>query len=50
MSQPATDSTSLVGDAATRILRDLADPQTLNRAKDDGWKKPAWSARWRIPG
>jgi acyl-CoA dehydrogenase len=44
VSQPATDSASLVGEAATRILRDLADPQTLNRAKDDGWKKPAWSA------
>jgi acyl-CoA dehydrogenase len=44
VSHPATDSASLVGDAATRILRDLADPQTLNRAKDDGWKKPAWAA------
>ena len=44
MSQPAADSTSLVGDAAARILRDLADPQTLNKAKDDGWKKPAWTA------
>ncbi len=44
MSQPAADSTSLVGDAAARILRDVADPQTLNSAKDDGWKKPAWKA------
>jgi len=44
VSQPATDSTSLVGDAATRILRDVADPQTLNNAKDDGWKTPAWKA------
>ncbi len=44
MSDPAIDSASLVGDAATRILRDLADPQTLNRAKDDGWRKPAWTA------
>ena len=44
VSQPATDSASLVGDAATRILRDLADPQTLNRAKDDSWKKPVWTA------
>ena len=44
VSQPAADSTSLVGDAAARILRDVADPQTLNNAKDDGWKKPAWKA------
>ena len=44
MSDPAIDSASLVGDAATRILRDLADPQTLNRAKDDSWRKPAWTA------
>jgi acyl-CoA dehydrogenase len=44
VSQPAADSTSLVGDAAARILRDVADPQTLNNAKDNGWKKPAWKA------
>jgi acyl-CoA dehydrogenase len=44
VSDKAADSASLVGDAATRILRDLADPQTLNRAKDDSWKKPAWAA------
>jgi hypothetical protein len=44
VSDPAIDSASLVGDAAARILRDLADPQTLNRAKDDSWRKPAWAA------
>jgi len=44
VSDKAADSASLVGDAATRILRDVADPQALNRAKDDSWKKPAWAA------
>src|SRR5581483_5364455 len=37
------DSPSLVADAATRILKDLADPQAINKA-GDGWKKPAWAA------
>jgi acyl-CoA dehydrogenase len=44
VSQPAADSASLIRDAVARILRDVADPQTLNRAKDDGWRRPAWSA------
>ncbi len=35
---------SLVADTAKRILGDLADPQTVNRAKDDAWKAPAWAA------
>jgi acyl-CoA dehydrogenase len=38
------DSASLVGDAATRILRDLCDPQTVNKASDDSWKASAWTA------
>jgi acyl-CoA dehydrogenase len=38
------ESASLVADTATRILADLADPQTLNRAKDDAWQAPAWAA------
>ena len=37
-------ATSLVAEAAARILRDLADPQTVNQAQDDGWKAPAWAA------
>jgi alkylation response protein AidB-like acyl-CoA dehydrogenase len=35
---------NVVGDAAARILSDLADPQTINRARDDAWRRPLWSA------
>jgi acyl-CoA dehydrogenase len=38
------DSTSPVVDTATRILSDLADPQMVNRARDQSWKAPAWKA------
>jgi acyl-CoA dehydrogenase len=38
------ESASLVVDAATRILGDLADPQTVNRLSDATWKTPAWAA------
>jgi len=38
------DSESLIADTARRILSDLADPQTVNRAEGDAWKAPAWSA------
>ena len=31
-------------DTATRIFTDFCDPQTVNRAKDDAWKAPAWAA------
>jgi alkylation response protein AidB-like acyl-CoA dehydrogenase len=37
-------SDSLVAETARRILGDLCDPQTVNRAADDGWMAPAWSA------
>ena len=37
-------SDSIVAETATRIFRDLCDPQTLNRAKDENWKAPAWAA------
>jgi acyl-CoA dehydrogenase len=37
-------SDGLVAEAATRIFRDHCDPQTVNRAKDDAWKPPAWAA------
>jgi acyl-CoA dehydrogenase len=37
------DSPSLVADAAARILSDLADPQTINKAGDT-WRGPAWAA------
>jgi alkylation response protein AidB-like acyl-CoA dehydrogenase len=38
------DNSNLIAYTAKRILSDLADPQTVNRAKDDGWKAPAWAA------
>jgi alkylation response protein AidB-like acyl-CoA dehydrogenase len=37
-------SDSMVAETATRIFRDLCDPATVNRAKDDAWKAIAWSA------
>jgi acyl-CoA dehydrogenase len=37
-------SDSLVAETARRIFSDLCDPQALNRATDDGWMVPAWSA------
>jgi acyl-CoA dehydrogenase len=33
-----------VADAAERLFRDLADPQALNAARDDGWRAPLWRA------
>ena len=38
------DSTSLIADTASRILRDYCDPRTLNSATGDGWQAPAWAA------
>jgi alkylation response protein AidB-like acyl-CoA dehydrogenase len=35
---------SIVVETAARIFSDLADPQTVNRAKDDAWTAPFWSA------
>jgi acyl-CoA dehydrogenase len=37
-------SDSLVAETARRIFSDLCDPQALNRATDDAWMAPAWSA------
>ncbi len=34
----------MIGDAARRIFRDLADPQTVTNAADDNWRDPLWSA------
>ena len=39
-----SESGDIVTDTATRIFADLADPQTVNSAKDDGWKAPLWQA------
>lgn len=37
-------SDSIVAETATRIFRDLCDPQAVNRAADEIWKGPAWGA------
>lgn len=37
-------SDSIVAETASRIFADLADPQTINSAKTDGWKQPLWAA------
>lgn len=38
------DSDHIVAETAARIFADLADPQTVNRSKDDAWKAPLWAA------
>jgi acyl-CoA dehydrogenase len=40
----AGESDHIVAEAAARIFTDLADPQTINRAKDADWKAPLWQA------
>ena len=40
----AGESDHIVAEVAARIFADLADPQTLNRAKDERWKAPLWRA------
>ena len=37
-----TENDNIIAETARRIFADLADPQTLNRAADDAWKKPLW--------
>ena len=39
-----TESDNIVAETAARIFADLADPQTINKARDSGWKKKLWSA------
>jgi acyl-CoA dehydrogenase len=39
----AMESEGLIAETTRRILGDLADPQTINKA-GDGWKAPAWAA------
>ncbi len=34
----------IVADVAARILADLADPQTINKATNGAWKEPLWRA------
>ena len=39
-----TESDSIVAATAARIFGDLADPQTVNNARDERWKEPLWRA------
>lgn len=39
-----SDSDNIIVDTTTRIFQDLCDPQTVNNAADDSWKKPLWEA------
>jgi acyl-CoA dehydrogenase len=39
-----TESNNIVAETAARIFADLADPQTINRARDDRWKESLWRA------
>ena len=39
-----SESESIVAATAARIFSDLADPQTVNSAKDGSWKAPLWRA------
>ena len=39
-----SESDSIVAETAARIFSDLADPQTVNASKDQGWKAPLWNA------
>ena len=34
----------IVADTAARIVADLADPQTINHAKDKSWREALWRA------
>ena len=40
-----TESDNIVAETAARIFADLADPQTINRARDSGWEKTSCGAR-----
>ena len=35
-------SDHIVAELAARIFADLADPQTINRARNGAWKAPFW--------
>jgi acyl-CoA dehydrogenase len=38
------ESENIVAETAEKIFADLADPQTINRDKQGGWKVPLWKA------
>jgi acyl-CoA dehydrogenase len=37
-----SEGQTIVADSAARIFADLADPQTINRARDESWKAALW--------
>ncbi|MGH6665104.1 MAG: acyl-CoA dehydrogenase family protein [Pseudolabrys sp.] len=39
-----TESDNIVAETAARIFADLANPQTINRARDRGWEEKLWRA------
>jgi acyl-CoA dehydrogenase len=39
-----SESDHIVADTAARIFADLADPQTINGARNGQWKEPLWRA------
>ena len=39
-----TESDHIVAETAARIFANLADPQTINHARDEHWKEPLWRA------
>jgi acyl-CoA dehydrogenase len=39
-----SESGAIVSETAARIFADLADPQTVNSAKDAAWQPPLWRA------
>ena len=39
-----SESDNIIVDTTAKILGDLCDPQTINKAKDDNWKRPLWQA------
>ncbi len=40
----AGESDHIVAETAARIFADLADPQTVNQAKNGAWQEPLWQA------
>ena len=39
-----SETSAIVAETAARIFEDLADPQTVNQAKTDGWQAPLWAS------
>jgi len=39
-----SEDENMIADATARIFADLADPQSINAARNDGWRAPLWQA------